>query len=298
MLRNGFVSILCLGMLASTGRAQDGLACVQGKWERREKDESGNSLRIVKEHKGDQSTVTAYGEKGEVVYQHKLQFNLRKTDEVSVFTYANLEVTDGPNKGQKAAGPFSYAYRTEGDTFYEVLGILAGDSRVPTVVTWTRVKQQHPVALSDRQVAVLNELRNEVNYIYGYDDGYPRVNLGPCGRFAKAFREQWNARFRHKINIVFVMTPAGDHCHHVLVKLPDGNYFDGGNGVIPGPTLLKQFSPGTRLDEMVEFDLKLLDKWSYGLGRKYPRCPNYSDETTARLIESHLAKLPKNIIKP
>jgi hypothetical protein len=148
---------------------------------------------------------------------------------------------------------------------------------------------------SDRQVAVLNRLRNEINLLYGYKDfASPRVNLGPCGRFAKAFREQWNARFNKKVNIVFVMSANGTHCYHVLIKLPEGNYFDGGNGVIPGPTLLRQYPIGTRLEEMIEFDLKRLDKWSYGLDRHYEWCPNYSDETTAKVIESHLTMLPKD----
>lgn len=151
------------------------------------------------------------------------------------------------------------------------------------------------VKLTDRQVAVLNELRNDINFTYGYKQGVPRVNSGPCGRFAKAFREQWNARFSQKTNIVFAMTPDGADCYHVLVRLPDGSYFDGGNGVIPGPTLLKQYREGSRLDEMKDFDLKLLDKWSYGLGRSYKECPNYSDETTAKIIEGHLAKLPKDV---
>jgi len=148
---------------------------------------------------------------------------------------------------------------------------------------------------SDRQDAILNGLRDEINLIYGYKDfTSPRVNLGPCGRFAKTFREEWNARFKKKVNIVFVMSIGGIHCYHVLVKLPDGNYFDGGNGVISGPTLLKQYSIGTRLEEMIEFDLKRLDKWSYGLDRNYEMCPNYSDETTARVIKSHLAMLPND----
>jgi hypothetical protein len=147
---------------------------------------------------------------------------------------------------------------------------------------------------SDRQVAVLNGLRDEINLVYGYKDDAPRVNLGPCGRFAKAFREQWNARFKKKVNIVFVMTDEAKHCYHVLVKLPDGNYFDGGNGVISGPTLLRQYPTGTRLEEMTEFDLKRLDRWSAGLDRKYELCPNYSDETTAGVIERHLAMLAKD----
>jgi hypothetical protein len=150
--------------------------------------------------------------------------------------------------------------------------------------------------LSDRQVAVLNELRNEINLVYGFENGWPRVNRGPCGRFAKAFQEHWNARFKEKILIVFVMMPDpsdGVGCNHVLVKLPDGSYFDGGSGVVSGPTLLRQFGPRDRIEEMMEFDLELLDKRSYGLNRSYGLCPNYSDETTARIIEKHLARLPK-----
>ena len=150
--------------------------------------------------------------------------------------------------------------------------------------------QPAPSATFDERRAVLNRLRDEINAAYGFRDGVPRVNLGPCGRFAKAFREQWNARFSDKINIAFVMSGDGSQCHHVVVRLPDGNYYDGGNGVVSGTTLRGLF-PGSRIDEMTEFDLKLLDKRSYGLGREYPVCPNYSDETTARLIESCLAQL-------
>ena len=94
--------------------------------------------------------------------------------------------------------------------------------------------------------------------------------------------------------IVFVMTGDGIHCYHVLLKLPAGNYLDGGNGVISGPTLLRQYPIGTRLEEMIEFDLKRLDRGSYGLNRNDENCPNYSGETTARMIKSHLAMLPKD----
>jgi hypothetical protein len=154
-----------------------------------------------------------------------------------------------------------------------------------------------PEPLSDRHVAVLNALRNEINLAYGFENGWPRVNRGPCGRFAKAFREQWNARFTDKINIAFVMmsdVSDGVGCPHVLVKLPDGSYFDGGSGIVPEATLLRQFHPGARIEEMTEFDIELLDKRSYGLTRSYELCPNYSDETTAKIIAKHLARLPKN----
>jgi hypothetical protein len=152
----------------------------------------------------------------------------------------------------------------------------------------------------DRQTEVLNELSNEINLTYGYKDGIPRINIGPCGRFAKTFRDQWNGRFQRKINIVFLMAPD-DHCCHVLVKLPEGTYFDGGNGIRSGPTLLDkfaQFTPGVRIEEMVEFDLKLLDKHSHGLDRTYEHCPNYSDEITSKIIDKHLAKLAKDTGDP
>src|ERR1043165_847751 len=55
-------------------------------------------------------------------------------------------------------------------------------------------------------VEILNALRNDINSKYGFRNGSPRINLGPCGRFAKAFREQWNAKFMEKVTIVFVMS--------------------------------------------------------------------------------------------
>src|SRR5262245_46061547 len=61
---------------------------------------------------------------------------------------------------------------------------------------------------------VLNGLRDDINAHYGYLDGVPRVNRGPCGRFARAFREQWNARFRAKVHIAFVMPNDGGECCH------------------------------------------------------------------------------------
>ncbi|HTD86986.1 MAG TPA: hypothetical protein VK850_10450 [Candidatus Binatia bacterium] len=148
-------------------------------------------------------------------------------------------------------------------------------------------------SLSDRQIAALNQLRDEINSLYGFRDSTPRINLGPCGRFAKAFREQWNARYPDKLNVVFVMSADGKQCHHVLVRLPNRDYYDGGNGVISKVALLQQYKPGTWLDEMTRFDLHRLDKWSYSLNRDYPLCPNYSDDATLRLINRFLDSLDR-----
>src|SRR4051812_20382036 len=50
------------------------------------------------------------------------------------------------------------------------------------------------IHLTDHNIAVLNALRDAINSVYGFREVTPRINLGPCGRFAKAFREEWNAR--------------------------------------------------------------------------------------------------------
>jgi hypothetical protein len=156
------------------------------------------------------------------------------------------------------------------------------------------VNSDHPAAvkLTDRQVAVLDGLRNEINLTYGFENGWPRIDRGPCGRFAKLFREQWNERFRRKINIAFIIMTNGG-CDHVLVRLPDGSFYDGGNGVIPGATLLREFPPGDRIEEMTRFNLKVLDQHAYGLNRSYELCTNYSDEVTGGIIAKYLSQLPK-----
>jgi hypothetical protein len=56
------------------------------------------------------------------------------------------------------------------------------------------------------------------------------------------------------------------NCYHVLIKLPDGRYFDGGNGVMTEAFLATLFPDG-HIEEMKNFDFEVLDKRSYGLGR-------------------------------
>ena len=143
-------------------------------------------------------------------------------------------------------------------------------------------------------VETLNALRNDIDARYGFRNGAPRINLGPCGRFARDFRERWNGRFRDPTTIAFIMANNDpSNCYHVLVKLPDGRYFDGGNGVMTGAFLATLYPDG-HIEEMKDFDSGLLDKRSYGLGRTYPECPNYSDEFTQRAIETRLSELMTN----
>src|SRR5262245_19156732 len=147
------------------------------------------------------------------------------------------------------------------------------------------------------RAAVLNGLRDEINATYGRDEnGTPRVNCGPCGRFAISFREQWNARFREKVNIACVMSPDGTECGHVAVKFMDGSYFDGGNGLMSQRVLRTLIPAECSIEEMVEFDWKLLDQRVGGLDHEhYSHCPTYSDKVTAEIIEKHLARLTSDI---
>jgi hypothetical protein len=156
------------------------------------------------------------------------------------------------------------------------------------------VNGQFPFRRSIRNTE-LNALKNDINAVYGTHDGTPRVNCGPCARFAVAFRERWNARFPDKVNIACVMSADGSECGHVALKFSDGSYFDGGNGILSEHELRLLYQ-GCSIDEMVEFNLQLLDRRVGGLNHEYYReCPKYSDQTTTMLIEKHL-KLLANVL--
>lgn len=143
----------------------------------------------------------------------------------------------------------------------------------------------------DRRADVLNQLRDAINALYGDDSNRtPRINCGPCARFAVAFREQWNARFQEQVDIALVMTPDKSASGHVALRFADGSYFDGGNGVMSEQNLIALF-PDKPIEQMEEFNFNRLRKLVGGLDRPFPLCPNYSDELTRKLIENHLARL-------
>lgn len=173
------------------------------------------------------------------------------------------------------------------------LGMMSGCSTPSPALT------EHRAIYKTADVAeTLNALRNDIDTRYGFRNGAPRINLGPCGRFARDFRERWNARFREPVTIASMMAnDDASNCFHVLVKLPDGRYFDGGNGMMTG-SFLATLHPDGHIEEMKTFDFELLDKRSYGLGRTYPECPNYSDEFTHRAIEKRLSELTTNSPRP
>lgn len=52
------------------------------------------------------------------------------------------------------------------------------------------------------------------------------------------------------------------------------------------------FQDGIPRINMTEYDEALLEKWSYGLNRTYPRyCPTFSRDKVQRIVQSNLEKL-------
>lgn len=145
--------------------------------------------------------------------------------------------------------------------------------------------------ISSHQKSTLDAIKNDINQVYGFLDGAPRINRGPCGRFAKLFYEEWNRRFSDSVSISFIMSADSIECYHVLIRLPNGDYYDGGNGILTREELNKKYEPGMYIIDMLEYDYDLLNAMSYGLDRNYERCPNYSDEKTKEIIEKHLDRL-------
>jgi len=57
--------------------------------------------RAVKEIKGNKETVTFYGEDNKLLRRHTVDFRLKKNGDIRVFTYFNMEVTEGMEGNQE-----------------------------------------------------------------------------------------------------------------------------------------------------------------------------------------------------
>lgn len=142
------------------------------------------------------------------------------------------------------------------------------------------------------KLALVN-ITNEINGNYGFQDGIPRINYGPCGVFAQIFFQTWNQRFEPKVHICFVMTKSRDECDHVCICLPTGELYDGGIGI----HRRQDYDPEFIIDDMIDYDEAVLDKWSYGLDRAYPRyCPDFDRDTVQRIVNSNLEKLTSEML--
>lgn len=129
--------------------------------------------------------------------------------------------------------------------------------------------------------------------------GMPLINKGPCAIFAKIFREEWNARFRRKASIAFVVLTElpghPDFTMHTVVRLPDGRYFDGGNGLMTRRRLIALHRRYERLVTSGRVAIRdMLVHDDAVLGRFIPRemsfryVPDFSASRTRRLIRRRL----------
>jgi tetratricopeptide (TPR) repeat protein len=118
---------------------------LQGKWERVSSMDGGplrKAARTVKEIRGNKETVTWYDGKGNVLRSHSVAIQLDHTTSKAL-TYSDMEILQGPNRGEKVSGKGTYLYVLSGDTFYEVNHVLDTiDTAPPTFAIWKRKREK------------------------------------------------------------------------------------------------------------------------------------------------------------
>lgn len=110
---------------------------IQGKWTRIQQTPNG-PVRLLKEHRGNRTSLVAYDPKGNVLYAHDSEFRVETTGRVQVLTFFNRKVTAGPDKGQEEKGESSFVYRVQKDEFVEAWGLLENDPSPPRMILWKR----------------------------------------------------------------------------------------------------------------------------------------------------------------
>ncbi len=157
------------------------------------------------------------------------------------------------------------------------------------------------VAVSHGESALyqeLNALKTDANLAFGFRSGHPRVDMGPCGSFARELYESWNRRFPKSdaVKIAFVKILDNRYCRHVLIQLPNGMYFDGGRGVMTAEELEQLYREVDGKDDLTMFIevMQVYDEATLAQNSvpgPYPDCPAYSPAKARELIDAHLDKL-------
>jgi len=110
----------------------DDLEMLQGNWERDMRpEEKVPYKRTLKQISGNREFVTYYAEDGSVYHAHEVEFRLERHGQVKVFTFFNMEVTEGKDKGKRTPEERSYVYRVTPKEFCEVWGFLPGQETRP-----------------------------------------------------------------------------------------------------------------------------------------------------------------------
>ena len=155
----------------------------------------------------------------------------------------------------------------------------------------TRLKSQNRIKkniLIDKNIIkCLNKLSEDINHLYGFihikkdEDPIAAINNGPCGAFANEFYIEWNLRFSNQVKIAFIMNKIPLESTHVLTKLPNENLFDGGVGIHNNEIYKKKDFTIMTMDK---YDIKTLDKYSWGINKIHPHCPGFSITKISSLI--------------
>jgi hypothetical protein len=142
--RSGPWLIFGIVWLSSAAWAQDDAAAelkkVQGRYEILAKNSAGVQFRMIKDVGEGREVVSTYDDVGNLVEAHSTEFKLEKRGEVRVFSFFNLTVLAGTNKGHVQPGTSSYLYRVTDNHFVEAWGLLEGDTRSPHMKIWRRLK--------------------------------------------------------------------------------------------------------------------------------------------------------------
>lgn len=117
---------------------------ILGKWEQVRKTEQGK-LRTVKEHRPDNTTIlTVYNEQGQKLYARRSEYEVDSSGTVPIFRFGNRTILTGPQRGETDTRDSAYIFRIEGNRFYEISGMLPGDSGRPSLIVWERVADSSP----------------------------------------------------------------------------------------------------------------------------------------------------------
>jgi hypothetical protein len=112
---------------------------IRGEWVLYRDTPNGRYMTI-KEHLGERTVVTTYDPENRPVLSHRSEYRVDAGGSVPIFQYRNKVVLVGPNAGATDESESAYIFRVEGDRFYEVHGMLPGDTGKPSLVVWERLK--------------------------------------------------------------------------------------------------------------------------------------------------------------
>lgn len=113
---------------------------LQGKWIRSDQDAKGSPIRVEQEISKTISKLSLYDRNGKLLHSHRAKFRLQRMSDILLFTYFDLEVLEGPNKGRKQKTPVTFVYRVKDNRFIQVEGILNGDKTPPRLLIWWKGK--------------------------------------------------------------------------------------------------------------------------------------------------------------